>query len=102
MVNYDTVEDLEQFIDELEFLRKYTELSPLINSKISHLRNNNRNQRVIDQVEYKYRFKLWEKLLAKMFKDDVFEGKEQMSLSEFAHEILKKKVTAEKEPVMSR
>ena len=74
----------ELFINELEYLKENTDLSPIISAKIAYLRKNARNQREVDKLEYKYRFKNWQKKHEKDWKSN----KEKLSLEEFAHNLL--------------
>ncbi len=87
MLNFESTEELTQFLDELEFLRNNTKMSPLASAKVNHLREKNRNQREVDLVEYKYRFKFWEKLFEKEWKETKWESNSK-SLYEYAHDLL--------------
>ena len=60
MVYFSTYEEFENFLEELEYLKSNTILSPLSAAKVSYLRGKTRNQREVDMVEYKYRFKVWQ------------------------------------------
>lgn len=102
MVNYETIEDLEQFNEELEYLRKHSIMSPIAAAKVAYLRKKNRNQREVDIIEYKYRFKFWQKLYEKEWTDLNWGERENESLYDFAHGFLIQHINAEKEEQKTR
>ena len=100
MVNYDTPEDLELFIDKLDVLRQRTVLSKITNAKLNHLRENKRNQREVDQIEYNMRMRVFAKQLK-----DIYESQKQESqtdvkgatIVEFAEQFLTELAQNQKE-----
>lgn len=88
MVYFSTYEDFEKFLDELEFLKENTKLSPISDAKISYMRGKTRNQREVDMIEYKYRFKVWQKQFEKEWSTMDWQDREKQSLYEFAHDLL--------------
>ena len=93
MVNYDTPEDLELFIDKLDVLRQRTVLSKITNAKLNHLREN-------DQIEYNMRMRVFAKQLK-----DIYESQKQESqtdvkgatIVEFAEQFLTELAQNQKE-----
>ena len=88
MVYFSTYEEFENFLEELEYLKNNTQLSPLVSAKIAYLRGKTRNQREVDKVEYKYRFKVWQKQFEKEWSAMDLQDREKQSLYEFAHDLL--------------
>ena len=96
MVYFSTYEEFENFLEELEYLKNNTKLSPLVSAKIAYLRGKTRNQREVDKVEYKYRFKVWQKQFEKEWSTMDLQDREKQSLYDFAHDLLVTQVNESK------
>ncbi len=96
MVYFSTYEEFENFLEELEYLKNNTQLSPLVSAKIAHLRGKTRNQREVDKIEYKYRFKVWQKQFEKEWSAMDLQDREKQSLYDFAHDLLVTQVNESK------
>ena len=102
MVYFSTYEEFESFLEELDYLRNNTKLNPLSAAKISHLRGRTRNQREVDMIEYKYRFKVWQKQFEKEWQTTDWKDREKESLYDFAKGLLIQQVAEAKGKSKSR
>lgn len=105
MINFPTGDDLLQFLNEFDFLCNNTQMNPLAAAKVALLRKKcteeRGNQREVDLVEYKYRFKAWASLFEKEWKETKWEHPGQ-PLEEYARDLMLKTMERQKEAVLSR
>lgn len=82
--------------EKLEYLRKYTKLSPITTIKLNKLKQKGVSQEEINQAEYIYRFQSYEKIWEKEWKKTNWGQSEDESLSEYANTALEQIVNSEK------
>ncbi len=98
MAVYDTIDKWEDFLEQLDFLRRYVSMPPLGAAKEALLREKS-NQRLADASAGRSLFKVWKSMLKNQY---VMEGRTDITLEQYAYEQLCKKVQEEKGLTMGR